>query len=54
VDEIREMEAGMTRLARACTKAKPNVNPKAKRAALETEALTRAPKLLRAAKQLIS
>ncbi|MCC5845003.1 MAG: DUF5110 domain-containing protein [Verrucomicrobia bacterium] len=53
-EELRQLQEGMTALARACTRAKPKVNPKFKRAAQQTEALTRAQKLLRAACGLIS
>ncbi|MCC5839869.1 MAG: DUF5110 domain-containing protein [Opitutales bacterium] len=53
-DELQQLRTGINRLAQACKRARPKVNPKAKRAALETAALTRAPKLLRAAQRLLS
>lgn len=50
--ELADLRTGMVRLAKDCRRAKAKVDPKRKRAAQETEALTRAPQLMRAAERL--
>ena len=52
-EELRQLPERLADLSRACQAAKAKVNPQTKRAALETEALTRAPQLLRAAHNLL-